>query len=124
METIRFSYNWNNKLTNKAFTTIRLHNPNKYRRGGRYMIECNGQTRGMAVLQDIRTFTLASLNDFITYLDTGYNVPETVQLLKRMYKNKAVNWETQKIDFCLLVYEKQAGNEKINTLFDAEPITQ
>jgi len=115
METIKFSHNWNNKLTNKAFTTLRLHNPNKYQRGGRYMIECNGQTRGVAVLQDIRTFTIASLNDFITHLDTGYNVTETVQLFKRMYKNKSVNWETQKLDFCLLVYEKKTNEPE--TLF-------
>ena len=107
METIKFSYNWNNKLTNKAFTTLRLHNPHKYKIGLRYAIECNGQIRGVAILRDIRTFTLASLNDFITYLDTGYNVAETVQLLKRMYKNKVVNWKTQKLDFCLLVYEKE-----------------
>ena len=110
MEIIRFSFNWNNKLTNKAFTTIRLHNPSKYRRGNRYMIECNKQALGVAILQDIRTFNLANLNDFITYLDTGYNAHQTTEILKRMYKNKAVNWQTQKIDFCLLVYEKQPPN--------------
>jgi hypothetical protein len=105
METIRFSYNWNNKLTNKAFTTLRLHNPRKYQHGGQYKIECGGQLRGVAVLREIRTFTLASLNDFITYLDTGYNVPETVKVLQTMYKNKVFDWSTQKLDFCLLVYE-------------------
>lgn len=114
METIKFSFNWNNKLTNKAFTTIRLHNPNKYRRGERYKVECNGQTKGTAILKDIRTFTVANLNDFITYLDTGYNVAETIKLLQTMYKNKSVNWNTQKIDFCLLVYENEK-KESIQT---------
>ena len=109
MEIIRFSYNWNNKLTNKAFTTIRLHNPNKYKRNGLYKIECNGKATGIAKIKDIRTFPLASLNDFITYLDTGYNVAETVKLLQTMYKNKSVQWETQKLDFCLLVYEKETN---------------
>jgi hypothetical protein len=107
METIRFGYNWNNKLTNKAFTTLRLHNPRKYQRGAKYLIDCKGQTRGVAVLHEIRTFTLASLNEFITYLDTGYNVPETVKLLQTMYKNKGIEWQTQQLDFCLLVYENE-----------------
>ena len=130
METIKFSYNWNDKLTNKAFTTIRLHNPHKYRKNGRYRIECIGQLKGIAELKDIRTFTLASLNDFIAYLDTGYNVSETKAILQQMYKNKVVNWDTQQLDFCLLVYEKQDnaippyGSGKINMLFEVEPITQ
>ena len=107
METINFSYNWNNKLNNKAFTTLRLHNPHKYKQGERYRIENSGQLRGIAVLKEIRTFTLASLNNFITFLDTGYNVSETKELLQRMYKAKSIDWNVQKLDFCLLVYEKQ-----------------
>jgi len=106
MDCIKFSYNWNNKLTNKAFTTIRLHNPHKYQHGKQFKIECGGQLMGVSVLQDVRTFTIDKLNSFITYLDTGYNVAETIKLLKTMYKNSAINWSTQKLDFCLLVYEK------------------
>jgi hypothetical protein len=115
METIRFSYNWNNKLTNAAFTTLRLHNPAKYKRSGRFRIECNGQLRGIAELKAVRTFKISALNEFVTFLDTGYNVPETVNLLQTMYKNKCIDWNTQKLDFCLLVYEKEG---KENNLFD------
>jgi hypothetical protein len=109
METIKFSQNWNNKLSNKAFTTLRLHNPNKYRRGQYYKIESGGQLRGIAGIKEIRTFRLASLNDFVSYLDTGYSTAETKQLLQRMYKAKNINWDTQLLDFCLLVYEKESG---------------
>ena len=105
MDTIKFSYNWNNKLSNKAFTTLRLHNPNKYKKGTKYSIECKGQLKGTAEIKDIRTLKISSMNDFITFLDTGYNVADTVKILQTMYKN--VNWETQLLDFCLLVYEKQ-----------------
>ncbi|GHT02012.1 hypothetical protein AGMMS49525_04550 [Bacteroidia bacterium] len=115
METIRFSYNWNNKLTNAAFTTLRLHNPHKYQRGAKYMIECKGKILGVAVLHEIRTFKISDLNNFVTFLDTGYNVSETVKLLQTMYKNKVYDWNAQKLDFCLLVYEKPA---KENRLFD------
>jgi hypothetical protein len=63
--TIRFSYNWNNKLDNKAFTTIRLHNPKKYSVGNEYNIQINDQHKGVATLQDKRTLNIAQLNDFI-----------------------------------------------------------
>jgi len=116
METISFTYNWNNKLTNKAFTTIRLHNPNKYTKLLRYKIECNGKFMGVAKMVEISTFKLESLNDYISYLDTGYNTSETKELLQRMYKNKAVNWDIQKLDFCLLVYEKQDKIQNTNLL--------
>lgn len=115
MEAIKFSYNWNNKLTNNAFTTLRLHNPRKYQRGTRYRIECNGQLRGIAELKDVRTFKISALNDFVTYLYTGYNVAETVALLQTMYKSKPIDWTAQQLDFCLLVYEKERGKE--NKLF-------
>jgi len=103
-KTIRFSYNWNNKLDNKAFTTIRLHNPNKYIVGNEYNVEINGKQKGVAFLQDKRTLGINQLNDFICYLDTGYNKQQTIGMLQRMYKN--MNIQTALFDFCLLVYSK------------------
>ncbi|KAA6335028.1 hypothetical protein EZS27_016691 [termite gut metagenome] len=114
MERIRFSNNWNNKLSNKAFTTLRLHNPHKYRQGNRYEIEWQGKVLGIAVMRDIRHTTLANLNSFVTYLDTGYNVAQTINLLQTMYKNKGVNWNVQTLDFCLLVYEKQERKQGLS----------
>jgi hypothetical protein len=109
METLRFSYNWNNKLTNKAFTSLRLHSPAKHQRGQRYRIECKGQMYGVAVLHEVRTVKVSALNDFVTYLDTGYNRAETLKMLQTMYKNKCIDWNTQLLDFCLLVYEKEGA---------------
>lgn len=99
---IKFSFNWNNKLENKAFTTIRLHNPNKYKTGNVYEIELNETPKGTARLQEIRVLNLWQLNDFICYLDTGYNKEQTLNMLQRMYKN--IDPNTAKFDFCLLVY--------------------
>ncbi len=45
-------------------------------------------------------------------LDTGYNATETKEVLKRMHKTKSIDWNTQKIDFCLLVYEKQNNTKQ------------
>lgn len=40
---IRFSYNWNNKLNCKAFTTIRLHSPERYFLGAKFNVYLNGK---------------------------------------------------------------------------------
>lgn len=101
-DTIKFSYNWNNKLENKAFTTIRLHNDKKYIIGKTYEIELNTKPKGKAILKDKRTLKLNQLNDFISYIDTGYSVEETTQIIKRMYKN--IDLANTLFDFCLLVY--------------------
>ncbi len=106
---IRFSNNWNNKLDNKAFTTIRLHNPNKYRQGLFYEIELKGGARGQAELREIRTLRATQFNNFICYLDTGYNKMETIEILKRMYSD--IDLETALFDFCLLVYTKPGQQE-------------
>jgi hypothetical protein len=112
---IRFSFNWNNKLNNKAFTTLRLHNPGKYKPGQRYQIELKGQPKGIATLQEKRTLRIADLNNFICFLDTGYNQTETIAILKRMYKGIDIN---AMIDFCLLVYEGEANeNPQLNLGF-------
>jgi len=99
---IRFSFNWNGKLNNRAFTTIRIHNPNKYTIGKTYQIELNGKPNGKATLQDKRVLRVDQLNRFICYLDTGYSQTETMNILKRMYKT--IDLQTALFDFCLLVY--------------------
>jgi len=101
---IQFSYNWNNKLENKAFTTIRLHNPAKYVTGENYTIQLNETEKGTAILTDKRTLKIDQLNEFICHIDTGYNKAQTIEILQRMYKNTDLN--KQLFDLCLLVYCK------------------
>lgn len=103
---IKFSFNWNNKLTNKAFTTIRIHNPKKYIIDQEYSIEISGRATGTAILKAITTVKACNLNEFICYLDTGYSKAETLNILKRMYKG--IDVENTLFDFCLLVYTNQA----------------
>jgi len=101
---ISFTFNWNNKLQNKAFSTIRLHNPKKYQNGKVYQIELKGEALGTAILKEKRTLKADQLNDFICYLDTGYSRTETLNMLTKMYKIE--NLQTTYFDFCLLVYTK------------------
>lgn len=109
---ITFNYNWNKKLNNDAFTTIRLRNDKKFRVGETYYIDLNDKNRkisfGVAIIHDIKYFTIDKLNSFISYLDTGYNVDECKRIIETMYKNSVppINWSTQELSLILLVKEK------------------
>lgn len=106
----RFSYNWNNKLSNNAFTTLRLHNPTIYRVGAtREIFLRSGKEYkflAYAEIKAVKVITLAQINDFIAFLDTGYSAEECRGILVKMYPD-VKNWDKQLIDFVLFVKLKQ-----------------
>jgi uncharacterized protein YqfB (UPF0267 family) len=106
---IRFSTNWNNKLSNKAFTTIRLYSPEHYREGETYMIELKNGKEGhkflcYARIQRIKNVKLEQINDYMSYLDTGYSAAECQNIIRKMYPG-VKDWDRQLISFILLVKE-------------------
>jgi hypothetical protein len=107
MGRIRFSYNWNNKLAGKAFTTIRLYNPKLYKAGETYEIFlAHGKEDKFlyyADIVDIKEFLLDKLSPYMSYLDTGYSVDECKNIIQTMYKNKVKDWTKQYLSFILLV---------------------
>jgi hypothetical protein len=100
LDIIGFSYNWNNKLNCKAFTTIRISNAKKYVEGREYWIRLKDDIKSKAIIKAINHFKLDGLNDFISYLDTGYNAKECKKILERMYSK--VDFERQTISLILL----------------------
>ena len=120
MQIIKFSQNWNGKLNCTAFTTIRLHNPQKHQIGQYYEIQHNSHTKGIAKLIDIETFTIDKINERVAYLDTGYSREKTINIIKNMYKNFGLNWDTQQIDVLLLIYinTNQKPTRQTNMFFN------
>lgn len=91
MNNLVFSYNWNNKLECKAFTTLRLHNPKKYQVGAEFEVYLQekgkqAQPKGRVIIQAVKTIDAEQINDFIAFIDTGYSRAQTLQILQRMYK--------------------------------------
>ena len=106
MDRISFTYNWNNKLAGKAFTTIRLKN-SKYRIGESYEICLKKGKMGFAFLFyatiiDIRDIKLSGITEFIALLDTGYSAVECKEIVQKIYSKSHLNWETQLLSFILL----------------------
>ena len=119
METIKFSSNWNNKLNNKAFTTLRIHNEHKYKVGSSYSIILNSETKGTARILEIRRLRLDQLNEFICHLDTGYCKASTITILERMYKG--TDLQAVLFDFCLLVYNTEKAENKAPNTANIQP---
>ena len=103
MKRINFSYNWNNKINCKAFTTLRLSNRTKYKIDELYEIWLKKDFVKNGIIIDIKVLSLEQISEYIAYLDTGYSRDECVSIIKRMYKN--VDFLKTKLDFILIKEE-------------------
>lgn len=105
MNTIDFSYNWNNKLLSKAFTTIRLKNDHKYKTGETYTIAHVAYGNlGPAKIVAMMHFKLSALTETMARIDTGYDLEECKKIILRMYQNKNLDYSTQLFSFITLAY--------------------
>jgi hypothetical protein len=104
MKRISFSRNWNKKLNCSAFSTIRLHSDLKYRTGARYIIEHAGKIYGIARIIDRRSILISQINNAVAYMDTGYGIERTKEIIRTIYSDKNINWETQLLDYIILAY--------------------
>ncbi|MDV7397245.1 hypothetical protein RZS08_37945, partial [Arthrospira platensis SPKY1] len=62
---LRFGYNWNNKLSGRYFTSIRLWNEARYQPGEAFTVWLNDAYLGEAELVSIRKIHPDKLNEFI-----------------------------------------------------------
>lgn len=100
-EQLQFSHNWNNKLTCSAFTTFRLSNVRKYQIGKRLSIMLKGKHLKDVQILDIKTLKLNQVNEFIARIDTGYSLAEFKEIIKKMYKDKNIDFDTAYWDLVL-----------------------
>lgn len=106
--TINFSYNWNHKLSCKAFTTLRLSNRKKYIVGEMYRIVLKEKLLKYCQIVEIRNIKYSSLNEFVAYIDTGYSLKEVKEILCKMYP-KLKNEENTEL-MLILLKEIRFGN--------------
>lgn len=105
-DVIRFSYNYNNKLSCKIFTTLRLKDVRKYQIGRSYRIELKAgkfgyKTLCYATILDIKVVMIDRISEFMAGIDTGYSANVTRTMMMNMYKN-VKDWSTQPLMFILL----------------------
>ena len=95
MSQVRFLKNWNNKLNNDYFLTIRLWTPSKHR----YYLSQQMNFEKVNVLVDdelycraklicMNTDILKNIPEWACYVDSGYSKSKFYKLLENFYKNK------------------------------------
>lgn len=100
MHKIDFKTNWNNKLDNKVFSTIRPTNPKKYEMNCEYEIFLGDNFKGMAKIIFIKKDVhFSDFTEIQCLLDTGYGKHETQEIIKKMYNTKILYF-----DYIILKY--------------------
>lgn len=107
---ITFGYNWNGKLDCDHYTTIRLHNPKKYKVGDTKEVWLGSGTQWRQIdnveILLVKTFHLEQLNDWMAYLDTGYSRAHALKIFRNMYKQ-----QNPEMDFILCKKIKKQHEE-------------
>lgn len=98
---LNFSTNWNNKLNCDYFTTIRLHNKNRFT-GMDVMIQLKKECHSTGTIVKIENCMLSQIGDRTSYLDVGYNADGFKTIIQTMYKNKNIDWDKQILDVLII----------------------
>lgn len=113
---IPFSTNWNNKLACSVFTTIRIHQPNKFKLGVKGEVTLRTKELGEVEIIGLMTVNATDLTEMLCYIDTGYSKKETLQLLEEMYKKPVAQI---KVDVLFLKWsDRRPGAISYNQLTD------
>lgn len=83
-----FQKNWNNKLFQDNFGTVRLPDAERYFIGSEHEIYLNDVKLGEAKIYAIRNFKFADIRDALAYLDAGMPAAKLAAMLKTMYSKK------------------------------------
>jgi len=106
MNTIKFSNDWNSKLSSgKVFTTIRKYDSKKNgyygeRIGKMFNVVLKGKTIGEAKLKDVWGSKFSEVNPPLLMLDTGYTERKDID---KIFKNFKVGPDDRVV---VLVFEK------------------
>lgn len=107
---ITFTYNWNNKLCNNVFTTVRIKNPAKYKLNEVYdiilskSINIEPTNHGKAQIVLIQDLLIDKVTEGITLIDTGYSHDKFIELVKTIYKNAKLAFTTHPFSLIFLKY--------------------
>lgn len=103
---LKYSYNWNNKLSCQIHTTIRLRNDEKYFVDQQVTEIIKERKLQSSTIIAIKHLLLEDIDDFIAGLDTGYNAEKCKEIIQTMYKNSRIDWKVQQLSLILLQVDK------------------
>lgn len=89
MDRLNFSYNWNNKLNCKVFSTIRKADPEVYYLDRVLEVYLKQEFIKTIRIHDTIPCLLSKLPPFTCFLDTGYCKEETISIIRKMHHLQA-----------------------------------
>ena len=102
MRTINFTLNWNNKLDNKVFTTIRSRfmpiEPNTA-----VEIHLKGRIYCWATVKECILCKFADINPLILWLDTGHTPEECIKIFSQF----GINTSDPNAECMLMIFERR-----------------
>lgn len=107
---INFVANWNNKLWNEMFPTMRPANPAKYQVGQIYNCYLKDEFYGRVQLMEILNVSYPKINNRMAFADCGRPAAYLKTLLSKFYPK--ANWSTQKLYW---LWFKHLDHEKTRT---------
>lgn len=118
MEHLNFSNNWNKKLDCDVFSTIRRWNPAVHYEGREVDIYDNSvnpaRYKGRGKYAIVSEFKLNQLKPAAAFLDTGYPLAETLNIIRTMYYKKVPDIESE--SFAYIIIRKIKVEPTQNTL--------
>lgn len=106
MPSLYFNQNWNNKLSNDCFSTIRLDNPSAFIPNNEFNIVCSLMSAGIiefkAKIVLYQPFFLDDLSDHVAYMDTGLNAKDTAEILRRIYWKHTLDFKITRLCHIIL----------------------
>ena len=113
MKTIKFSNNWNKKLDNDYFTTIRLYSKEKFdyyydlfERKEDVAILLKEQEKSIAKIVDIEVRLMRDIPDFSVMVDVGADRMTFNNLMSSMYSKKT-EWNANFTRMIILTIRKE-----------------
>lgn len=112
MKTISFSENWNNKLNNEWFSTIRPECYD-YEDGIYRILTPDNMDNFIGDVKVKRRFQLHSMPSHLTYLDAGTDWDGFMNIMENYYRKKDF-WKGDHTEMVLLLIRKvEERNEKV-----------
>jgi len=99
---IHFAHNYNGKMYGEYYTTIRLHNPARWIKNGKYTIFLGGIYQHEAQVKEILSFQLRDMSNMVAFIDCGRSAFAATKLIKTLYPLADFNQERM----CLICLKK------------------
>ena len=111
MHRTNFAKNWNNKLLQDNFGTVRLPD-DKFYQDAEHEIALNDTILGIAKIYTIRRFKFGDIRDALGWLDSGMPAVKLAAMLKNMYKNKIEGGVQNETIFMHVIFHWKSRNKK------------